>query len=170
MQPCTRPPVRRSEGEAHEAPVPRTHWHRAGGVRRRCSCAGAGRRPRGQADDAASLPQLPPGSAGHVRGYFENVAFKSKSIQLKLDASTEIVKFDEATLKVVDVEKTGKGDMLRDIAKGREARIEYTEKDGVKTATLISFKGPIKLAPEKEVKYSQVLASSSRARRSRTPC
>jgi len=93
-----------------------------------------------------------------IRGYFENVAFKSKSIQLKLDASTEIIRFDEGALTVVDVEKTGKGDMLRDIAKGREARIEYTEKDGVKTATLISFKGPIKLAPEKEFKYSQVLA------------
>jgi rhodanese-related sulfurtransferase len=93
-----------------------------------------------------------------VRGYFENVAFKSKSIQLKLDASTEIIKFDEGTLKVVDVEKTGKGDMLRDIAKGREARVEYTEKDGVKTATLISFKGPIKIAPEKVYNYGQVLA------------
>ena len=45
---------------------------------------------------------------GNVRGYFENVAFKSKSIQLKIDASTEIVRFDEGTLKVVDVEKTGK--------------------------------------------------------------
>ena len=106
-----------------------------------------------------------------LRGYFENVAFKSKSIQLKLDASTEIIRFDEGALKVVDVEKTGKGDMLRDIAKGREARVEYTEKDGVKTATLISFKGPIKLAPEKE---SQVLAGAGdrrrRARRRSTPC
>jgi len=93
-----------------------------------------------------------------LQGLFENVAFKSKSIQLKIDANTEIVRFDEATIKVVDVDKVGKGDMLRDIAKGREARIEFVEKDGVKNATLISFKGPIKLAPEKLVNYEQVLA------------
>jgi rhodanese-related sulfurtransferase len=95
---------------------------------------------------------------GNIQGQFENVAFKSKSIQLKIDANTEIVRFDEATIKVVDVDKVGKGDMLRDIAKGREARIEFVEKDGVKTATLISFKGPIKIAPEKVVNYNDVLA------------
>jgi len=95
---------------------------------------------------------------GNIQGLFENVAFKSKSIQLKIDANTEIVRFDEGTIKVVDVDKAGKGDMLRDIAKGREARIEFVEKDGVKNATLISFKGPIKIAPEKVVGYSEVLA------------
>ena len=95
---------------------------------------------------------------GNIQGLFENVAFKSKSIQLKIDANTEIVRFDEGTIKVVDVDKVGKGDMLRDIARGREARIEFVEKDGVKNATLISFKGPIKIAPEKVVGYSEVLA------------
>jgi len=95
---------------------------------------------------------------GNIQGLFENVAFKSKSIQLKIDASTEIVRFDEATIKVVDVDKVGTGDMLRGIAKGREARIEFVEKDGVKTATLISFKGPLKLPPDKVVKYADVLA------------
>ncbi len=45
---------------------------------------------------------------------------------------------------------------MRDIAKGREARIEYTDKDGQKLATLISFKGPIKIAPEKLVQYAEV--------------
>jgi len=95
---------------------------------------------------------------GNLRGVFENVAFKSKSIQLKIDSNTEIVRFDEATIKVVDVDRTGRGDMLRDIAKGREARIEFVEKDGVKSATLISFKGPVRIAPEKQVSYEQVLA------------
>ena len=105
---------------------------------------------------------------GNVQGYFENVAFKSKSIQLKIDAATEIVRFDEATLKVVTTEKTGKADMLRDIPKGREARIEYAEKDGVKTATLISFKGIAKLPPEKELKYEQVLALVEQGKASNT--
>ena len=105
---------------------------------------------------------------GNVQGYFENVAFKSKSIQLKIDAATEIVRFDEATLKVVTTEKTGKADMLRDIPKGREARIEYAEKDGVKTATLISFKGVAKMPPEKELKYEQVLALVEQGKASNT--
>ncbi len=105
---------------------------------------------------------------GNVQGYFENVAFKSKSIQLKIDAATEIVRFDEATLKVVTTEKTGKADMLRDIPKGREARIEYAEKDGVKTATLISFKGIAKLPPEKELNYEQVLALVEQGKASNT--
>jgi rhodanese-related sulfurtransferase len=96
--------------------------------------------------------------ANELRGYFENVAFKSKSIQLKIDANTEIVGFDEATIKVVDVDKVGKGAMLSDIAKNREARIEFVEKNGVKTATLISFKGAAKMPPEKELKYEQVLS------------
>ena len=94
--------------------------------------------------------------SNELRGVFENVAFKSTSIQLKIDAATEIVRFDEATLKVVDGGPAQAGETLRDIAKGREARIEFVEKGGAKTATLISFKGPIKIAPEKLVTYTDV--------------
>jgi rhodanese-related sulfurtransferase len=93
-----------------------------------------------------------------LQGYFEGAAFKSRSIQLKIDAHTEIVRFDEAAIKVVDVDKVGNGTLLRDIAKNREARIEFVETDGVKTATLISFKGAARMAPEKELNYGQVLA------------
>jgi rhodanese-related sulfurtransferase len=106
--------------------------------------------------------------ANELRGYFENVAFKSKSIQLKIDAATEIVRFDDKTIKVVDVDKVGKGAMLRDIAMNREARIEFVEKDGVKTATLISFKGVAKMPPEKELKYEQVLALVEQGKASNT--
>ncbi len=35
-----------------------------------------------------------------LQGIYENVAFKSQAIQLKIDANTEIVKFDPKTLKV----------------------------------------------------------------------
>ena len=120
-------------------------------------CA-AGSSAFGQAPAPAAKPTIPQvctnchqAKPANVQGYFENVAFKSKSIQLKIDAHTEIVRFDEASLKVVTTEKTGKADMLRDVPKGREARIEFTEKDGVKMATLISFKGVAKLPPEKEL-------------------
>ena len=92
-----------------------------------------------------------------LQGIFENVAFKSKSIQLKIDNSTEIVRFDEKSLKVIDAAKAVPGEALREIAKGREAKIVYDEKDGIKTAKQISFKGPIKIEPEKVVGYAEVL-------------
>lgn len=93
---------------------------------------------------------------GQLRGVFENVAFKSQSIQLKIDAHTEIVRFDSKSLKVVDGGDEMPGEKLRDIAKNREARIEFVDRDGARYATLISFKGPIKIAPEKLVKYDAV--------------
>jgi len=116
-----------------------------------------------QAQAPAAKPRMPQvcgtchtvGPA-ELRGVFENVAFKSKSIQLKIDGSTEIVRFDEDNLKVVDGGQTKPGEALRDVAKGREARIEFVEKNGVKTATLISFKGPIVIAPEKLATYADV--------------
>jgi rhodanese-related sulfurtransferase len=92
-----------------------------------------------------------------LRGVFENVAFKSQAIQLKIDGSTEIVRFDPGTLKVLDGGQTKPGEALRDVAKGREARIVFTEANNVKTATLISFKGPIKIAPEKLSSYDEVV-------------
>jgi rhodanese-related sulfurtransferase len=95
-------------------------------------------------------------AAGELRGVFENVAFKSKSIQLKIDASTEVVGFDEATLQVQDGGAAKSAAAMRDIAKGKEARVVYTEKDGVKRATLVSFKGPIKIAPDKLIAYEEV--------------
>ena len=91
-----------------------------------------------------------------VRGYFDNVAFKSSSIQLNLGTATEIVKFDAKTLVVIDAGDPKKVEHLRDVKKGHEARIEVSEKDGVKTATLISFKGPIKIAQEKLILYPAV--------------
>lgn len=95
---------------------------------------------------------------GELQGAFENVAFKSQAIQLKVDAATEIVKFDPKTIKVTDAGEARPAEALRDIKKGHEARIAFVEKDGVKTATAIWFKGPIKIAPEKLVKYDEVAA------------
>jgi rhodanese-related sulfurtransferase len=93
---------------------------------------------------------------GELRGVFENVAFKSKSLQLKIDGATEIVAFDEATLQVLDGGKAKPVDAMRDIAKGKEARVVYVEKDGVKRATLVSFKGPITIAADKLIGYDDV--------------
>ncbi|MFO1414227.1 MAG: rhodanese-like domain-containing protein [Burkholderiales bacterium] len=91
-----------------------------------------------------------------VQGIFENVAFKSQSIQLKIDAHTEIVRFDPKTLQVVDGGVAKPVEALREIPKNREARIDYVEQDGKRVATRISFKGPIKIAPEKLTNYDEV--------------
>ena len=66
------------------------------------------------------------------------------------------MRFDPKTIKVVDAGVAKPGEALRDIAKNREARIDYVEKDGAKLATQISFKGPIKIAPEKLANYAEI--------------
>lgn len=91
-----------------------------------------------------------------LQGIFENVAFKSQAIQLKIDANTEIVRFDPKTIQVVDGGVAKPSKALGDIEVNREARIDYVEKGGAKFATKISFKGPIKIAPEKLVKYDEI--------------
>ena len=96
--------------------------------------------------------------ANEVFGAFEGAAFKSQSIQLKIDGATEIVRFDKNALKVIDAGEPKKPEALSDIRKGHETKIAFVEKDGVKTATEIRFKGPIKIAPEKLVKYDEVAA------------
>jgi len=96
--------------------------------------------------------------ADELYANFESVAFKSQSMQLRIDAKTEIVKFDPKALAVVDAGSPKPVDALREIKKGHETRITYVEKDGVKTAGKIWFKGPIKVAPEKLVKYGDVAA------------
>jgi len=94
--------------------------------------------------------------AGQIRGIYENIAFKTQSIQLKIDSVTEIVKFDPKTIKLQDGEEDKPNSELAKIAKHREARIEYTTKDGAKFATLISFKGPVRIAPERLVDFAAV--------------
>jgi rhodanese-related sulfurtransferase len=93
---------------------------------------------------------------GQVSGYFDNVAFKSQSIQLSIDKVSEIVRFDPKALKVVDAGDEKKVEHLREVKKGHEALIAFVEKDGQKWATEIRFKGPIKTPPEKLVNFDAV--------------
>jgi len=94
---------------------------------------------------------------GNLRGNFDSVAYKTNSIQVKIDEATEILRFDDK-LKIENLQAPA--DMadqpLRALKKGKEVRIAYTEKDGQKFATLLSAKPPIKLAPEKTVKTEDV--------------
>jgi len=93
---------------------------------------------------------------GSLRGNFDNVAFKAHSIQLRIDDSVEILKFDENTIKVVSGDKTGEAEALRSIKKGHEVRIAFTEKNGIKKASLVSVKPPIKIAPEMIISTEEV--------------
>jgi rhodanese-related sulfurtransferase len=93
---------------------------------------------------------------GQVAGYFDSVAFKSQSIQLDIGAGPEILRFDPKTLKVIDAGVEKNAEHLRDVKKRHEARIEFVEKDGVKFATEVRLKGPIKIAASKLIDYAGV--------------
>lgn len=96
--------------------------------------------------------------AGSLRGNFDSVAYKTQSVQMKIDDATEIVQFDKSTLKVANIQAPADnpGEPLRALKKGKEIRIEYTEKDGKKFATLIVAKPAIKVAPEKQISTGEV--------------
>ena len=85
--------------------------------------------------------------ANQLRGYFDTLVTLNNSLQLRLDDRTEVLRYDKATLKVLSPEPGATTEAtLKGIAKGHEVRLEYTEKDGVKTATLVAVKPPVKLA------------------------
>ena len=93
-----------------------------------------------------------------MRAFFDDVSMKSQVIQLKLDATAEVVKFDEDKLQIVngstpgDIEKS-----LRDIKKGHEVRVAYTEgANGVKTISELSIKPPMTVAADKKLSAADV--------------
>ncbi len=96
-------------------------------------------------------------AANNLRGHFDNLALKNNSFQLKVDERTEVLRFDKATVKVVtpdpaaDVEAA-----FKSIAKGHEVRVQYTEKDGVKTAVVVAVKPPVKLAANETITLDEV--------------
>ncbi len=94
---------------------------------------------------------------GNIRGYLEGSAFKSQSLQVKIDDAAEILKFDPEKLKVVIKGKTEEAEALRDISKGHEIRVEFIEKDGAKFATLVASKPPISVPAEKLVSTEELM-------------
>jgi hypothetical protein len=93
----------------------------------------------------------------NIRGNFDSVAYKTNSMQVKIDEAVEIVRFDD-TLKIANFQAPADNpdQPLRALKKGKEVRIEYTVKDGQKFASLIAAKPAIKVAPEKQVKTEEV--------------
>lgn len=87
-----------------------------------------------------------------VRGYFDLVSFKAKTIQVKIDDAVELFKFDEDEIKVVNgAGKTGDGEFLKEnlVKKGHEIKVEYVvDKDGVKSAVKLIDKPPVQIPAE----------------------
>jgi Rhodanese-like domain len=77
-------------------------------------------------------------------------------VQVKIDDVTEVLRFDKAALKVENVKGENAAEPLRDLPRGKEVRIEFTEKDGKKFATRVVAKPPVKLAPEKMMSTEDV--------------
>ena len=94
---------------------------------------------------------------GTIRGNFDSVAYKTKSIQVKIDEATEILRFDDK-LQIANLQAPADSpdQPLRALKKGKEVRIDYTEKDGKKFATSVVVKPAIKVAPEKLAKTEDV--------------
>jgi len=94
---------------------------------------------------------------GNIRGTFDNFAGKVNSFQVKLDDAMEVFRYDKATLKVKSHEAGATvEDSLKAIKKGHEVRVEYTEKDGVKVAQVVSVKPPVSLAMHETISLTEV--------------
>lgn len=88
---------------------------------------------------------------------FDSVSMKSQSIQLKIDARSEVVRFDRNTLKVVNGAVPGDLEQsLRAVKKGHQVRVAFVEKDGVKNISLLSIKPPLKVPAEKLLKTTDI--------------
>jgi formate-dependent nitrite reductase cytochrome c552 subunit len=114
--------------------------------------------PPAKAKDVKSCAVCHKPEEGQMRAFFDEVSMKSQVIQLKLESTAELVKFDEDQLTIVngstpdDVEKS-----LRDIKKGSEVRVAYVEAaNGSKSISEISIKPKMTVAAEKRMSVESV--------------
>lgn len=92
-----------------------------------------------------------------IGGYYESAAFKSQSMQIDIGGQApQILRFDAKGLKVIDDGKDKPAEFLRDAKKRHEVIVDVVEKDGVRTATTIRFKGPVKIDPKNIIDYAGV--------------
>lgn len=92
-----------------------------------------------------------------IGGYYESAAFKSLQMQVDVGGSApQILRFDPKALKVVDDGVAKTPEFLRDAKKRHEVQVTFVEKDGVKVASEIRFKGPVKIDPANLIDYAGV--------------
>ena len=102
----------------------------------------------------AACHNLEPNQIG---GYFESAAFKSQAMQVDVGgAMPQILRFDPKTLKVIDAGVAKTPDFLSEAKKRHEVQVTFVEKDGVKVASEIRFKGPVKIDPANLIDYAGV--------------
>jgi rhodanese-related sulfurtransferase len=102
----------------------------------------------------AACHNLEPNQIG---GYFESAAFKSQAMQVDVGAAApQILRFDPKTLKVIDAGVAKTPDFLSEAKKRHEVQVTFVEKDGVKVASEIRFKGPVKIDPANLIDYAGV--------------
>ena len=102
----------------------------------------------------AACHNLEPNQIG---GYFESAAFKSQAMQVDVGAAMpQILRFDPKTLKVIDAGVAKTPDFLSEAKKRHEVQVTFVEKDGVKVASEIRFKGPVKIDPANLIDYAGV--------------
>jgi len=90
-------------------------------------------------------------------GYFESAAFKSLSMQIDVGtAAPQILRFDPKALKVIDAGVDKTPEHLRDVKKRHEVQVTFVEKDGIKVASEVRFKGPAKIDPANLIDYAGV--------------
>jgi rhodanese-related sulfurtransferase len=95
--------------------------------------------------------------AGTIRGHLDEVSYKARSLQLKVDTEAEVLTFDTASLKVVngpegaDLEK-----VLKAIKKGAESRADFVVVGGVRKVTTLTLKPKLKVPEEKQVKTAEL--------------
>jgi hypothetical protein len=68
--------------------------------------------------------------AGSLRGNFDNVAFKSQSIQIRLDDAVEILKFNPDTVKVIEAGKPASAEALRKSRKAMRSASNTRNREG----------------------------------------
>lgn len=89
--------------------------------------------------------------SGSIRGTFDAVAFKSTSIQVRVDDSVEVIRFDPRSLELVQGPRTEKPELLRKVRRANEVRVAFVERDGVKYATRVSLMPPVNVPAEQVI-------------------
>jgi rhodanese-related sulfurtransferase len=85
-------------------------------------------------------------------GKWTAVAMKSATIQLEVDERSEVLSFDKAALEVSNSDAGGDLEkMLRGIKAGQEVMVRYQTGDGIRSATSITIKPPLKLAAGEKI-------------------
>ena len=94
---------------------------------------------------------------GTLRGNLDVLAIQNGTLQIKVDDTTEVLRYDKTAIKVLSKEKAENAEAaLKAIKKGHEIRVEFTETAGVKTATLVSVKPPVEVAASERLSLEEI--------------